>query len=505
MSTYTEAGANKPLLHLQPMIHKFQLNGSFFCLDVNSGIIHVIDELTDKVLDIYDGTNREAVHAALDGQSIGAALSEQENSAAPNGKANGAAPSGQADSVDPAELDELLDEIDGLIKDGLLFAPMSEDFQLVVAEEPIVKALCLNIAHDCNLACKYCFASQGDYGGVKRELMSFDVAKRAVDFLIRTSGSRQHCEIDFFGGEPLLNWPVVQQTIEYVESIQAKHNKIFKLTLTTNGVLLTQDKIDYLNEHNLSLVLSLDGREDVHNRMRPSAGGTDTYQAVAKNLINAVRQRDGREYYVRGTYTHNNLDFADDVVAMSDLGFVHLSMEPVVGKDGEYVLRDEDLPAIEKEYEKLAAIYLERQREGRGDEFNFFHFNMDLYRGPCMAKRLRGCGAGHEYMAVVPNGDIYPCHQFVGRDGYVLGNVYEGLKNITIPKAFRNTHVLTKPVCAECWAKFFCSGGCHANNEAFGGSIDQPYELGCKLQKKRIECAIMIQAELAEDQTSADC
>ncbi len=454
------------MLTLEPMIHKFKMKDKYFCLDVNSGIIHVIDELTNRVLDIYKGDNRADVHAALDA------------------------------TEDAAELDELMDEIDELIKAEMLYAPMSEDFKLVAAEKPIVKALCLNIAHDCNLACKYCFASQGDYGGVKRELMSFDVAKRAVDFLISMSGPRQHCEIDFFGGEPLLNWDVVKQTVEYIESIQAQHNKIFKLTLTTNGVLLTQDKIDYVNEHNMSLVLSIDGREEVHNRMRPSAGGTDTYKTVAKNLVNAVKQRDGREYYVRGTYTHNNLDFVKDVMAMSDLGFEHLSMEPVVGKEGEYVLRDEDLPILEKEYEKLADLYLQRQKDGWGEKFNFFHFRMDLYRGPCMAKRLRGCGAGHEYMAVVPNGDIYPCHQFVGRDGYVLGNVYEGLKNFDIPREFRNTHVFTKPTCAACWAKFFCSGGCHANNETFGGSIKEPYELGCKLQKKRIECAIMIQAEL---------
>lgn len=456
------------MLELQPMIHKFKMKDKYFCLDVNSGIIHVIDELTDRVLDIYDGSNREAVHEALDA------------------------------TENASELDELMDEIDELIKEEMLYAPMSEEFKLVVEEKPIVKALCLNIAHDCNLACKYCFASQGDYGGVKRELMSFDVAKRAVDFLIAMSGTRQHCEIDFFGGEPLLNWDVVKQTVEYVESIQAAHNKIFKLTLTTNGVLLTQDKIDYVNEHNISLVLSIDGREEVHNRMRPSAGGTDTYKTVAKNLVNAVKQRDGREYYVRGTYTHNNLDFTKDVIAMSDLGFEHLSMEPVVGKEGEYVLRDEDLPILEKEYEKLADLYLQRQKDGWGEKFNFFHFRMDLYRGPCMAKRLRGCGAGHEYMAIVPNGDIYPCHQFVGRDGYVLGNVFEGLKNFDIPREFRNTHVFTKPTCAKCWAKFFCSGGCHANNETFGGSIKEPYELGCKLQKKRIECAIMIQAELNE-------
>ena len=428
------------MLELKPMIHKFRMKDNYYCLDVNSGIIHVIDELIDRVLDIYDGTNRDAVHAALDAKE------------------------------DAVELDEIMDELDELIKAEQLFAPMSTEFKLVVGEKPIVKALCLNIAHDCNLACKYCFASQGDYGGVKRELMSFDVAKRAVDFLIKMSGPRQHCEIDFFGGEPLLNWDVVKQTVEYIESIQEKHNKIFKLTLTTNGMLLTQDKIDYVNEHKMSLVLSLDGRESVHNAMRPVAGsGAESYKYIAKNLINAVKQRHGLEYYVRGTYTHKNLD-----------------------------CREEDWPVLEKEYEKLADIYLQRQLDGWGEKFNFFHFRMDLYRGPCMAKRLRGCGAGHEYMAVVPNGDIYPCHQFVGKDGYVLGNVYDGLQNTEIPKDFRNTHVFSKPTCAECWAKFFCSGGCHANNITLGGDLETPYEFGCRLQKKRIECAIMIQAELEQ-------
>lgn len=457
------------MLELQPMIHKFKMKDEIYCLDVNSGTIHIIDELTDKVLDVYKGHNRADVHAALD------------------------------TTEDPTELDELLDEIDELIKAGQLLTPMSPDFQLVIDEKPIVKAMCLNIAHDCNLACKYCFASQGDYGGVKRELMPFEVAKRAVDFLIANSGSRQHLEIDFFGGEPLLNWDVVKQTVEYAEEQAKKNNKIMKMTMTTNGVLLNQDKIDYLNDHNMSMVLSLDGREAVHNAMRPVANsGAASYNIIAKNLVNAVKQRNGLEYYVRGTFTHKNLDFVEDVKSLSDLGFEHLSMEPVVGAEGDYVLREEDWPTLSAEYEKLADLYLERQAEGWGERFNFFHFRMDLYRGPCMAKRLRGCGAGHEYMAVVPNGDIYPCHQFVGKDGYVIGTVWEGITNTDIPTQFRNTHVFTKPTCAKCWAKFFCSGGCHANNLSLGGNLETPYEFGCRLQKKRIECAIMIQAKMDE-------
>ena len=465
--------------HLEPMIHRFQMKGKYYVLDVNSGIIHVIDALTDAVLAIYNGNNKEEVLTALIGKEF----------PSEDGK----------EIVTKESLLELLGEIDELIGAEMLFAPMSEDFKLTASEEPIVKALCLNIAHDCNLACKYCFASQGDYGGVKRELMPFDVAKRAVDFLISQSGPRKHLEIDFFGGEPLMNWDVVKQTVEYVEEEGKKHNKIFKLTMTTNGLLLNQEKIDYLNDHKMSMVLSLDGREEVHNRMRPSAGGKDTYHPIADNLVNAVKQRDGLEYYVRGTYTHKNLDFVKDIMALADLGFVHLSMEPVVGEEHEeYALKKEDLPILEKEYEKLADIYLERQLNGTGDKFNFFHYHMDLYRGPCMSKRLRGCGAGHEYMAIVPNGDIYPCHQFVGKEEYILGNVYEGLKETIWPKKFRDTNVFTKEVCSTCWAKFFCSGGCHANNVTLGGDLETPFELGCQLQKKRIECAMMIAAELEE-------
>ncbi len=462
-----------PMVRLKPMIHLFTMKGNYYCLDVNSGIIHEIDELTSQVLEQY---RDKEIYNTGDYQLLYDAF---------------------GDRIDKAELEELIGEINTLIKEEMLFAPMSEDFILTADEKPIVKALCLNIAHDCNLACKYCFASQGDYGGVKRELMPFEVAKKAVDLLIANSGPRQHLEIDFFGGEPLLNWDVVKQVVDYVETEGPAHGKIFKLTLTTNGLLLSQDKIDYVNEHNISLVLSIDGRESVHNAMRPSAGGQDTFTPISRNLVNAVKQREGREYYVRGTYTHHNLDFVKDVEAMSELGFVHLSMEPVVGAEGEYVLRDEDLPVLEKEYEKLADLYLERQKRGDGDSFNFFHFHMDLYRGPCMAKRLRGCGAGHEYMAIVPNGDIYPCHQFVGQEDYIIGSVYEGLQRQDIPKTFRETNVFTKPKCVDCWAKFFCSGGCHANNIKLGGSISDPYEFSCKLQKKRIECAMMIQAELA--------
>lgn len=451
---------------INPMIHKYCQNGTYMLLDVNSGIINVIDKVTYDILDIYDGTNKDAVYEAL-----GTTYSQR-------------------------ELDESLAELDELIGKEMLFAPMCDNFKVVAEEEPVIKSLCLNIAHDCNLRCKYCFASQGDYDTHKRELMSFDVAKRAVDLLIRsTEGKRQHCEIDFFGGEPLMNFDVVKQTIEYIREQEKIHNKIFKLSLTTNGMLLDPVKVKYLTDQHISLILSLDGRPEVHNRMRPDAGGRDSYDTCARNQVYAAKHRNGEEYYVRGTYTKYNLDFTEDVRHMADLGFEGLSMEPVVGDDLSYAITDDDLPRIFDEYDRLTDFYLQRYDEGR--PFIYYHFIMDLYRGPCIAKRLRGCGAGHEYMCVVPNGDIYPCHQFVGQDGYVIGNVYEGVTNDTLPALFRDMHVLNKPECCKCWAKFFCSGGCHANNIKYGGNIQTPYELSCRIQKKRIECAMYIQAKLA--------
>lgn len=451
---------------INPMIHKYCQNGTYMLLDVNSGIINVIDKVTYDILDIYDGTNKDAVYEAL-----GTTYSQR-------------------------ELDESLAELDELIGKEMLFAPMCDNFKVVAEEEPVIKSLCLNIAHDCNLRCKYCFASQGDYDTHKRELMSFDVAKRAVDLLIRsTEGKRQHCEIDFFGGEPLMNFDVVKQTIEYIREQEKIHNKIFKLSLTTNGMLLDPAKVKYLTDQHISLILSLDGRPEVHNRMRPDAGGRDSYDTCARNQVYAAKYRNGEEYYVRGTYTKYNLDFTEDVRHMADLGFEGLSMEPVVGDDLSYAITDDDLPRIFDEYDRLTDFYLQRYDEGR--PFIYYHFIMDLYRGPCIAKRLRGCGAGHEYMCVVPNGDIYPCHQFVGQDGYVIGNVYEGVTNDTLPALFRDMHVLNKPECCKCWAKFFCSGGCHANNIKYGGNIQTPYELSCRIQKKRIECAMYIQAKLA--------
>lgn len=448
--------------NVKPMIHRFQQNGMNIVMDVNSGIVHVVDDVTYKVLAYYNGTNRGMVLANL------------------------------AKDYEEAELNEVMDDLDELIAKEVLFAPMDKNYKMAIEDRPIIKALCINIAHDCNLRCQYCFAGQGGYGQW-RMLMSFDVARRAVDFLIAHSGPREHCELDFFGGEPLMNWHVVQQTIDYVHKQEKKHGKKIKMSLTTNGLLLDKEKVKYLTDNHISLILSLDGRKEMHDRMRPGVHGEGTYDEIVKNLQYCVANRKGEEYYVRGTFTRYNMDFTTDVIDMIDKGFPAVSMEPVVGEDtADYSIKEEDLPRVKAEYDRLAKLFIAREEEGR--PFFFFHFNMDLWKGPCLPKRLRGCGAGHEYLAVVPNGDIYPCHQFVGREGYVIGNVYEGLKNFKTMRDFRMNHVFSKPECVDCWAKFFCSGGCHANNEAFAGDIHKPFHITCEIQKKRLECAMMIQA-----------
>lgn len=448
--------------NVKPMIHRFQQNGMNIVMDVNSGIVHVVDDVTYKVLAYYNGTNRGMVLANL------------------------------AKDYEEAELNEVMDDLDELIAKEVLFAPMDKNYKMAIEDRPIIKALCINIAHDCNLRCQYCFAGQGGYGQW-RMLMSFDVARRAVDFLIAHSGPREHCELDFFGGEPLMNWHVVQQTIDYVHKQEKKHGKKIKMSLTTNGLLLDKEKVKYLTDNHISLILSLDGRKEMHDRMRPGVHGEGTYDEIVKNLQYCVANRKGEEYYVRGTFTSYNMDFTTDVIDMIDKGFPAVSMEPVVGEDtADYSIKEEDLPRVKAEYDRLAKLFIAREEEGR--PFFFFHFNMDLWKGPCLPKRLRGCGAGHEYLAVVPNGDIYPCHQFVGREGYVIGNVYEGLKNFKMMRDFRMNHVFSKQECVDCWAKFFCSGGCHANNEAFAGDIHKPYHITCEIQKKRVECAMMIQA-----------
>ena len=413
-------------------------------------------------MEVFDGANEEAVVAEWKGQ------------------------------YEEAELREALSELHELMDAGELFAP-----EIMVPptfrQNGVVKSLCLMVAQDCNLRCRYCFGDGGSYGG-KRAVMSEEVGRAAVDYIIEHSANRKHCEIDFFGGEPLMNLKTVKAVTEYVRKREQETGKSFKLTLTTNGMLLNDDTIRWLNENHISLVLSLDGRKAVHDNMRPDAGGHGTYDRVLKNFRKLVDSRSGQDYYLRGTYTKENMDFTKDVLDIHDQGFGILSVEPVVLKDSPLGFAEEDLPRIREEYDRLTEAYLERHREGKG--FFFFHFNMDLSNGPCVAKRLAGCGAGHEYYAVAENGDLYPCHQFVGREGYRLGDVFHGVQNQELPRYFRESHVLNKEKCRECWARFFCSGGCHANAELFHGDIRKPYGIGCEIQKKRLECAILVQALL---------
>lgn len=450
---------------MRKKIHKFVQNGMYILLDINSGAVHVIDEMIYDIMDYFDGENDAEVIASL------------------------------VKKYNEADLKEALGELHELMKLNQLFAP-DIGVPPTFKAKGLVKSLCLMTAHDCNMRCKYCFGDTGEYGG-ERQLMSEEVGKAAVEYIISHSGLRKHCEIDFFGGEPLINMSLVKAVTEYVRKREKETGKVFKLTLTTNGLALNDDNIKWLNDNNISLVLSTDGRRETHDNMRPDCGGQPTYDRVMKNFRKCVESRNGENYYMRGTYTAENLDFTKDVEAMADAGFDILSMEPVVLKDSPYGLTDDMLPEIFAEYDRLTKFYLKRHREGKG--FFFFHFNMDLSNGPCVAKRLAGCGSGHEYYAVAANGDLYPCHQFVGRKKYKLGDVFrdldEGAEEIT--SYFRESHVLNKEKCRDCWARFFCSGGCHANADLFNNDIRIPYETGCAIQKKRLECALAVQAVLA--------
>ena len=452
------------MAEIKPMIHKYCQNGTYMLLDVNSGIINVIDKMTYDVLDVYDGTNKDAVYQAFAG------------------------------TYDKKDLDETLGELDELIEKEMLFAPMTENFKVVAEEEPVIKSLCLNIAHDCNLRCQYCFASQGDYDTHKRELMSFDVAKHAVDLLIKsTEGKRQHCEIDFFGGEPLMNFETVKKIVEYARSQEPVYHKKFRFTITTNGMLLTDDKIDFINREMSNVVLSIDGRKEVNDRMRPRVDGKGSYDKIIPMYKKLVDQRGEKEYYVRGTYTKYNLDFSDDVFALLDAGFDQISVEPVIADAEEpYAITEADLPRIFEEYERLMQKILDY--EATGKKFNFFHFMLDLDQGPCAIKRLRGCGCGNEYVAITPDGDIYPCHQFVGEADYKMGNVDDGTFNREMKSDFAKTHIYSKPDCRNCWARFYCSGGCNANNYQFSGDVHKAHKLSCEIEKKRLECAIVLKA-----------
>ncbi|MEG1159647.1 MAG: thioether cross-link-forming SCIFF peptide maturase [Acidaminococcaceae bacterium] len=452
------------------LIHRMKLDDTRAVLDVNSGAIHLVDQLIYDLLATFDGTNDVAAAASLKGRYL------------------------------DSEVQEALSELHELQAEGLLFSPefaVPETF----SEEPILKSLCLHIAHDCNLRCGYCFAGTGDFGG-KRALMSKEIAEQAVEFAIKGSKKRHNLELDLFGGEPLVNPEVVKHVINYARRREQETGKNIKLTLTTNGTLLNDEMIAFLNENRVMLVLSLDGKKTTHDQMRPFPNQVGSYDAAVRGFKKVIDSRQGQNYYLRGTYTHYNVNFADDALDMTKVG-TEISVEPVVGVDEPYVLTEEDLPIIMEEYNKLARAYLQRRHEG--NPFNFFHFNVALDNGPCVAKRLAGCGAGHEYFAITPEGDIYPCHQFVGREQYKLGTLATGVVKPELVQHFRNMHVMNKPLCKECWARFFCSGGCHANADLINGDISKPYEYGCKLQQKRLECAIIIQALLtAEAQQGED-
>ena len=452
---------------MHDLIHRMKVNDKMAVLDVNSGAVHLIDQMVYDVLGVFDGKNDAEVITALKKQYA------------------------------EVELHEVLEELHGLMKDGLLFSP---DFPVpdTFSEKPVLKSLCLHIAHDCNLRCKYCFAGTGDFGG-KRALMSKEVAAKAIEFAIKGSQKRHNLEIDLFGGEPLVNFGVVKYVVEYARKREKETGKNIKLTLTTNGTLLNDENVKFLNDNRVMLVLSLDGTKATHDAMRPFPDGTGSYDAAVRGFKKAIESRHGNNYYLRGTYTHNNLHFADDAIDMLKVGR-ELSVEPVVGTTESYVLKEEDLPIIYKEYDKLAKTYLEYRH--KGEPFDFFHFNVALDNGPCVAKRLAGCGAGHEYFAITPEGDIYPCHQFVGREKYKVGTLDTGIVRQDLVQKFRHMHVMTKEKCRNCWARFFCSGGCHANAELVNGDISKPYEYGCKIQKKRLECAIVIQAILTEEAKS---
>ena len=402
-------------------------------------------------------------------------------------------------NISREELEEAYDEITSLKEEGSLFTKDEYEGRVIdyTKRPTVVKALCLHIAHACNLSCKYCFAEEGLYHGKKAELMPYEVGKQALDFLVANSGNRRNLEVDFFGGEPLLNFDVVKQLVAYGRELEKTHDKHFRFTLTTNGVLLNDEIMEFANREMDNVVLSIDGRKEIHDMMRPFQRGDGSYDIILPKFKKFADSRGQQKYYARGTFTHNNLDFSEDVLHLADLGFKQISVEPVVAQStDDYALQEEDLPKLFEEYDKLAAEMV--KRHGTDKDFTFFHFMIDLEGGPCVYKRLSGCGSGTEYMAVTPSGELYPCHQFVGTEGFKMGDVWTGITNTEMQTQFKGCNVYSRPACKDCFAKFYCSGGCAANAYNFTGDIRGNYALGCELHKKRIECAIMIKAATAE-------
>lgn len=451
------------------------MNGYNIILDQNSGCVHSVDDVAYDIITMYEDKSKDEIKAFI--------LDKYNDK----------------EDVNEEEIDFCFNDIDELIKDGRLFA--KDTFEDVAKEfkkrQGVVKAICLHVAHDCNLACKYCFAGKGEYDGPKG-LMSFETGKRALDFLIEQSGTRKNLEVDFFGGEPLMNWEVCKKLVEYGREQEKIHNKNFRFTLTTNGLLINDDVIEFCNREMGNVVLSLDGRKATNDAMRVSRNGAGSYDLIIDKFKKFADSRNQENYYMRGTYTHNNLDFSQDIIHMADMGFKELSIEPVVcSPDEPYALKDGDLPILKEQYQILADEMLKRYRKGNG--FTFYHYMIDLDAGPCIVKRVSGCGVGTEYLAVTPNGELYPCHQFVGDEKFLLGNIWDGITNKQVLEQFENCNVYSHKECKDCFAKLYCSGGCAANAYHTTGSVNGIYEFGCELHRKRIECAIMLKVAEAEE------
>lgn len=446
-------------------IHKFIQGGDYYIVDVNSGSVHVVDELVYDILEEEGLGSKEKIMKRLNGK------------------------------YKSEDLKEAFDEINELIKDGALYSEdLYENIALDTKEnDSYIKALCLNIVHDCNLRCTYCFADEGEYKG-SRGFMSPEVGKAAIDFVAIKSGPRKNIEIDLFGGEPLMAFDAIKEIVEYAKTKEKEWNKTIRFTMTTNATLLNDEIMDYLDKNMGNIVLSIDGRKEVNDNVRVRADGSGSYDAIVPKIKRMVELRDkSKQYYARGTFTRENTDFFQDVMHLANLGFDEISIEPVVLPESSPLsLRAEDLPIIFEQYDKLYEEMLKRYKEG--NEFKFYHFNIDLQGGPCVYKRISGCGAGHEYVAITPQGDIYPCHQFVGNEEFKMGTLKDGIQNNEIAKKFKSAHIYNKPECKKCWARFYCSGGCQANNYNFNGDIHIPYSIGCEMQKKRIECAIALKS-----------
>lgn len=457
------------------MIHAYKMNGYNIIIDQNSGCVHSVDDVAYDIITNYENKNKDEIKSYI--------LEKYKD----------------RDDVTAEDIDLCFDDIETLKKEGRLFA--EDTFEKTASafkkRQGVLKAICLHVAHDCNLACKYCFAGKGEYDGPKG-LMSFETGKRALDFLVEQSGTRHNLEVDFFGGEPLLNWDVCKKLVEYGRSIEKKYNKNFRFTVTTNGVLLNDEIMDFCNKEMGNVVLSLDGRKETHDRLRITRKNTGSYDMIIDKFKKFAQSRNQKDYYMRGTYTHFNTDFSKDIIHMADEGFKELSIEPVVCDPSEdYALKESDLPVLKEQYEILANEMLRRYRKGNG--FTFYHYMIDLDAGPCIVKRVSGCGVGTEYMAVTPDGELYPCHQFVGDEKFLLGDIWNGVKNKNVLEQFENCNVYSHKECKDCFAKLYCSGGCAANAYHSTGSVSGVYEFGCELHRKRIECAVMLKVAEAEE------